>query len=82
MPNPKKGWDGMQRMKAQRLIHAARVKRAPECAVESDKLGGNDKHVRARKAMDSYGNGACTQGSSTTYLYPANTGEVGHKSKV
>ena len=59
MPNPKKGWDGMQRMKAQRLIHAARVKRAPECAVESDKLGGNDKHVRARKAIDSYESEAC-----------------------
>ena len=32
--------------------------------------------------MDSNGSGACTQGPGTTYLYPANTGEVGHKSRV
>ena len=65
-------------MKAQRLINAARVKRAPELTAESDKPGGNDKHVRARKAMDLYESGACTQGSGTTYLYPANIGEVDH----
>ena len=34
------------------------------------------------RAMDSYGSGVHTQGSSTTYLYPANTGEVGHGSEV
>ena len=68
----------MQRMKAQRLIHAVRVKRAPKRAAESDKPEGNDKHVRARKAMDLYESGACTQGSGTTYLYPANIGEVDH----
>ena len=72
----------MQRMKAQRLIHAARVKRAPERVAKSDKLGGNDKRVRARKAIDSYESGACTQGLSTTYLYSANTGKVGHGSEV
>ena len=32
--------------------------------------------------MDSYGSEAHTQGSSTTYLYPANTGEVGHGLEV
>ena len=32
--------------------------------------------------MDSDESGACTQGSNTTYLYPANTGEVGHRLEV
>ena len=32
--------------------------------------------------MDSHGSEAHTQGSGTTYLYLANTGEVGHRSKV
>ena len=72
----------MRRMKAQRLIHAARVKRAPERVAKSDKLGGNDKCVRARKAIDSYESGARMQGSDTTYLYLANTGELGHGSDV
>ena len=53
-----------------------------ERAVESDKPVGNGKRMNARKAMDSYGSGAHTQGSSTTYLYPANTGEVGHGLEV
>ena len=38
--------------------------------------------MNARKAMDLYGSGAHTQGSGTTYLYSANTREVGHRSKV
>ena len=82
MPNPKKGWDGMQRMKAQRLIHAERVKRALAHAVKSGKPKGNGKCMKAKKVMDSYRSGACTQGSITTYLYSANTGEVGHKPEV
>ena len=69
-------------MKTQELIHATRVKRVVERAVESDKPIGNGKHKNAKKAMDSHGSGARTQGSGTTYLYPANTGEVGHKSEV
>ena len=72
----------MQRMKAQRLINAIRVKRALELTAESDKPGGNGKCVRARKVTDSYGSGACTQGLSTIYLYSANTGKVGHGSEV
>ena len=72
----------MQRMKAQRLIHIARAKRALECATESDKPGGNGKRLRARKAMDSYGSGACIQGSGIIYLYPANIRKVGHGSEV
>ena len=72
----------MQRMKAQRLINTIRVKRALELTAESDKPGGNGKCVRARKVTDSYGSGACTQGLSTTYLYLANTGKVGHGSEV
>ena len=72
----------MQRMKAQELIHATRVKQTPERATESDKPVGNGKCMRARKAMDSYGNGAYTQGSSTTYPYPVNTREVGHGSEL
>ena len=72
----------MQRMKAQRLINTIRVKRALELTAESDKPGGNGKCVRARKVTDSYGSGACTQGLSTTYLYSANTGKVGHGSEV
>ena len=72
----------MQRMKTQELIHSARVKQAPEHATESDKPVGNGKRVRARKAMDSYGSGAYIQGLGTTYLYQANTGEVGHGSEV
>ena len=49
---------------------------------ESNKLVSNGKRMNARKAMDSYGSGARTQGSGTTYLYPANIGEVGHRSEV
>ena len=69
-------------MKTQELIYAARVKQIPERAIESDKPKGNGKHMRAKKALDSYGSGACTQGSDTVYMYPANTGEVGHRSEV
>ena len=69
-------------MKTQELIHAVRVKQAPEHATESDKLVGNGKHVRARKVMDLYGSGACIQGSGTTNLYLANIREVGHGSEV
>ena len=53
-----------------------------ERAAESDKPVGNGKRMGAKKAMDSYGSGARTQGSGTTYLYPANTREVGHESEV
>ena len=69
-------------MKTQELIHAARVKQAPEHATELDKPVGNGKRVRAIKAMDSYGSGAYIQGLGTTYLYPANIREVGHESEV
>ena len=69
-------------MKTQELIHTTRVKRAAKRAIESDKPIGNGKDKNARKAMDSHGSGPCTQGSGTTYLYPANTGEVGHGSEV
>ena len=47
-------------MKAQRLIHAARVKPAPKHAAKSEKPRGNGKQVRAGKAIYSYGSGACT----------------------
>ena len=66
----------MQRMKTQELIHTARVKQALKYVVESDKLVGNGKCMRARKAMDSYGSGARIQGLGITYLYPANIREV------
>ena len=68
----------MQRVKTQEPIHAARVKQAPE----SNKPVGNGKRMSAKKAMDSYGSGARTQGSGTTYMYPANIGEVGHGLEV
>ena len=71
-----------QKPKGPCIIHAARVKQIPERAVESDKHRGNDKCMKARKVMDSEGSGACTQGSGTTYLYLANTKEVGHGSNV
>ena len=64
------------------IIHAARVKQIPERVAELDKPRGNGKRMRARKAMDSNRSRACTQGSGTTYLYLANTGEVGHGSEV
>ena len=72
----------MQRMRTQELIHSTRVKQAPEHAAESDKPVSNGKRMNTRNAMDSYGSRARTQGSGTTYLYPANTGEVGHRSEV
>ena len=72
----------MQRTKAQRLIHTARVKQTLERAAESDKPEGNGKCMRVKKAMNSYESGACTQDLGTTYLYPANTGEVGYGSEV
>ena len=69
-------------MKTQELIHATRIKQAPKHAAESEKPVGNGKCMNTRKAMDLYGSGACTQGSDTTYLYPANTGEVSHELEV
>ena len=69
-------------MKTQELIQATRVKQAPKRVAELNKSVGNGKRMNAKKAMDSYGSGAHTQGSGTTYLYPANTGEVGHGSEV
>ena len=38
--------------------------------------------MKARKVMDSDGSKAYTQGLGTTYLYLANTGEVGHGLRV
>jgi len=64
------------------MIHVVRVKQILERVAESDKHRGNGKCVKARKVMDSDGSRACIQGSSTTYLYPANIGEVGHGSEV
>ena len=69
-------------MKAQELIHATRVKQTPEHATKLDKPVGNGKCMRVRKVMNSYESGACTQDLGTTYLYPANTGEVGYGSEV
>ena len=60
------------------IFHAARVKQLPERIAKSDKHRGNGNCVNARKVMDSDGSGAYTQGPSTTYLYPANIGKVGH----
>ena len=40
------------------------------------------KWREGQKGMDSDGSGAYTKGLSTTYLYPANTWEVGHESRV
>ena len=64
------------------IFHAARIKQLPERIVESDKHKGNGKWVKAKKVMDSDGSEAYTQDLGTTYLYPANTGEVGHGSRV
>ena len=64
------------------IFHVARVKQIPKCTAEPHKPGGNGKCVKARKVMDSDESGTCTQGLGTTYLYLANTGEVGHGSKV
>ena len=72
----------MQRMKTQELIHTIRVKQVLEHATELNKPIGNGKHMNARKSMDSYKSGARTQGSGTTYLYLANTREVGYGSEV
>ena len=48
------------------IIHATRVKRIPERVTESNKPGGNDKRVKAKKVLGSNGSGACTQGSGET----------------
>ena len=69
-------------MKTQKLIHTARVKQTLEQTTESDKYGANGKRVKAKKVMESYGSGACTQGLNTTYMYLADTGEVGHELEV
>ena len=63
-------------MKTQELIHATRVKQAPEHAIESNKPVDKGKRINPRKAMDSYGSGARIQGLGITYLYPTNTREV------
>ena len=46
-----------------------------------DKPIGNSKRVNTRQAMDSHGNGAALD-SSTTNLYPTNIRVMGHESKV
>ena len=69
-------------MKAQWLIQTIRVKQAAERAAKPDKLAGNGKRMNASGAMGSYGSGAHTQGLGTTYLFLANTGEVGHGSEI
>ena len=69
-------------MKTQEVIHPTKVKQVPKRAADLDKPIGNGKHMNAIKVMDSHGRGACTQGLGTTYLYLANTGEVGHGSEV
>ena len=72
----------MQKLKTQELIHAIRVKQALESAAKLDKPVSNGKHMGAKKVMDSYGSRAHTQGLGTTYLYLANTEEVGHGLEV
>ena len=69
-------------MKTQELIHTTRVKQIPGHAAGSDKLEGNGKRMRSRKAMDSYESRACIQDSSSIYLYPTKTREMGHESTV
>ena len=69
-------------MKTQKLIHVTRVKQTPERAAELDKPKSNGKRMNARTTIDSYGSGARTQASDTIYLYPTNTGEVGHRLEV
>ena len=59
-----------------------RVKQALERAAEPDKPIGNGKRMNAKTTMDSYGSGAYTQDSGTTYLYPTNTGKVHNGLKV
>ena len=61
------------------IFHAARVKQLPEHMAKLNKLRGNVKCVKARKVMDSDRSGACTQGPSTTHLYPTNIGELGRR---
>ena len=68
----------MQIMKTKELIHATRVKQAPECVAESNKPVGNDTRMSARKSTDLYGSETCTQGIGITYMYLANIREVGH----
>ena len=58
-------------MKVQRLIHATRGQE--RVAERVDKPSSHGKCMSSRQAMDTHGNGACTQGSDTTNLYPANT---------
>ena len=68
--------------KGRYVFHAIRVKHLPKHTTKSNKHGGNSKGMKARKVIDLDGNGAYTQGPSTTYLYPTNTWEVGHGSRV
>ena len=76
--------DGTQRTKPKGpcAFHTVRVKQISERITESEKPRSNGKRVKTRKVMDSDGSIACTQGSGTTYLYPANTGKVGPELKV
>ena len=64
------------------VLHAARVKHPPECTVESNKHRGNRNGVKPKKGTDSDESGAYTKSLGTTYLYPTNTWEVGHGSRV
>ena len=71
-----------QKPKGPCVFLIARVKQILEHTTKPDRPEGNGKCVKTRKIMDSDESGACTQGSNTTYLSPANTGEVGHGSEV
>ena len=69
-------------MKTQKLLHTARVKQTLEHVTKSDKLRGNGKRMRARKAIDTYGSGARTRPRHHLPIYLANIGEVVHRSEV
>ena len=64
------------------VFHAAKVKHPLEHTAKSNKHSNSKKGVKARKVTDSDRSGAYTQSPSTAYLYPANTWELGHGSRV
>ena len=61
------------------FLYATRDKHQPEYTAESNKYGGSRNGVKDRKKQFRW-TGVYTKDQGTTYLYLANTWEVGHGS--
>ena len=63
------------------ILHAIRDKHQPKCTAESNKHKGNRNGVKARKKQIQT-EWSMHKGPRYHLLYPANTWEVGHRSRL